>query len=219
MNEEITNETDEAVETSEIETPSLDDIAGEFKVEEQIQNFNVQPNQQIQPPGNQWAPDPIADPSGFERYSREQSEVLRTVNETVKSLSDKVSAYEKQMAQQKVDAEVDKAVARINKKLNVDPLVAEIYLEKEYRTNPSFKKIWDLRGQNPKAFERALDVIASKGAPIFANKQDPQLTENQIAARKSQKTMANAPRDDKDSEWDNLSDAEFAMKWGQKMRG
>lgn len=214
MTEENSNETVEAVETTV--APSLDDIASEFKVEEQINNFvaKPQPQQEVR---EMHTPDPIADPEGFTRYARQQSDVLRTVNDTVQNLTQKVSEYERQISQQKLDAEVDKAVSRINKKLNVEPLVAEIYLEKEYRTNPSFKKIWDHRHQNNKAFEKALDILADKGVPKFSIKQDPQLTENQLAARKSQKTMANSPKTP-ESEWDNLSNSEFEARWNQFRR-
>lgn len=204
----------ETTETPAQESESLDNIANTI-VEQQVQNFTATP----EPKRQDYNPDPISDPNGFLNYSRQQSEMLNTLNDTVRNLTGKLDGYERERLQQKIDADVDKAVAQINKKLNVDPLLAEIALEKEYRKNESFKKIWDNRDKNKAAYDKALDILADKFAPLFSVRQDPQLTENQFAARKSQQNLSQEPKQKQDEEWGNLSDGEFWAKWNQKKRG
>ena len=210
---------------TEAPTDNLEALAQEFNVEEQINNFQAKPEQQLNqqqwaPQSQQpWLPDPIADPDGFINFSRQQVESLSKLDNTVKSLTDKIQSYEQQTLQQKIDADVERAVSKVNEKLKVDPMLAEIALEKMYRTDTNFKKIWDNRDKNPKAFDKALDVLANKLAPTFSVRQDPQLTENQLAAKKSQQTMASTAKADNNAEWEGLSEAEFWQKWNAHKRG
>lgn len=218
--EENTSQSQEPAETTTTQaaSPTLEELSQEFSVEEQVSNFQAQPEQRYAQQQS-WTPDPISDPEAFNQYAKSQADSLNTLSQTVKSLTDKIQSYEQQTVQQKIDADVERAVSHVNEKLGVDPMLAEIALEKMYRTDTNFKKIWDNRDKNPGAFNKALDVIADKLTPIFSVKQDPQLTENQLAAKKSQQTMANAPPQEKHAEWDNLSEAEFEAKWAAFKRG
>jgi uncharacterized protein with von Willebrand factor type A (vWA) domain len=222
MEENTTNESVEHVETTEeAPAPSLDDIASEFSVEEQVNQFKAQPQPQPQyqpqyqpqAPQSLQVPDPYSDPTGYERFMLNQANALGTLDNTLKEVTSKIQSYEQQMAQQKVSADLDKAVTKINEKLGVDPMLAEIALEREYRVNKSFKTIWDNRDRNPAAFQKALDVLGNKLAPNFANQRDPQLIENQRAAKASQRTMSTAPKEDPLGDWSNLSQSEFDRKW------
>ncbi len=220
----MSEETSESVEPTETvgeaQAPSLDDIAQEFSVEEQANNFQAQPEASPNPPqqGN-WAPDPITDPESFNQYSRQQAEGISSLNNTVQELNQRIQSYEDQLAQQKVNADVDMAVAKVNEKLGVDPDMAEAALWMEYNKNPSFQKIWNNRSQNPAAFDKALAAVADKYSSKFAISQDPQLTENQLAAKQSLKTTQKTPHHDPNDEWAKLSPAEFDQKWNQMRRG
>lgn len=220
MNEETTNESNQPVETTTEQpaTESLDDIASGISVEEQANQFQAQPQPSVpsvEPqPSN--VPDPISNPEGYDFYMNQQAQQTDKINTTLNDLVTKVQGYEQQMTQQKVDADVVKAVSHLNEKLKVEPQMAEVAMEIEYRNNPSFKKIWDNRENNPAAFNKALDVIGDKWAGKFANQADPQLAENVRAAKTSQQTMANAPVNDPDDKWSGLSNAEFAVAWAKE---
>lgn len=216
----MTDESIQPVETptEEAPAPTLEDISKEFSVEEQVNSFQAQPEPQAQPQGNQgFIPDPISNPEDYTRYSQQQAQSIDRMNSTLEQLAGKVNEYESKIVQQQVEADVTRAVAKVNEKLGVDEKLAEIALRMEYEKNPDFQKIWDNRGRNPKAFDKALDVVANEYSNVFAVKQDPQLTENQLAAKKSLQTMNKSPVR-KDESWDNLTDAEFEQKWNQ-MRG
>lgn len=215
----MTDESVEPVESvEEAATPSLEEIAQEFSVEEQVNSFQAQPQYQ-QPQAQQpWLPDPVVDPDAFKSYALKQNEALTNINQVVQTLNSKIQLQEEMMAKQALDAEVNNAVSKVNEKLQVDPDMAEVALRMEYEKNPSFKKIWDNRSKNPAAFNKALDAIANKYSNKFSIKQDHQLTQNQLAAKKSLQTMAKAPSK-QDTEWENLSDAEFQQKWAAYKRG
>jgi len=211
----MTDEIVETAETVEDAPATLEDISQEFSVEEQVSNFQAQPEQAQQ---QNWSPDPISDPDAFNQYNRQQADSLNNLNDTVQSLNTRIEGYESKLAQQKVDADIDSAVAKVNEKLNVDPKMAEVALRMEYDKDPHFKKIWDNREQNKSAFDKALSVIADSYSTKFAVRQDSQLTENQLAAKKSLQTM-NKTTTTQDSKWENLSESEFSQKWDEMRRG
>lgn len=229
-NEEITNESPEPVEApSEAPAPSLDDIASEFNVEKEASNFQAQPapqapayqdQNQYQPQENQFnqIPDPNYDPDGWNRFMQQQAYAQNNVVNDLNGIKNEIETYKQQMAQQKIEADLGKAVSHVNEKLNVDPKMAEVALEIEYRENPSFKKIWDNRDMNPAAFNKALDVIANKWTGKFATRADSQLAENVRAAKTSQQTMASTPKEDPYADVANMSEGEF-RQWWSKQKG
>lgn len=178
------------------ETPTLESIAKELSVEEQAQQFTSavpQYQPQYQQPAQQpafRAPDPITDPEGYNRFLMQQTQSMTTIESALKSITDKVQTWERTTQEQRINQDVDKAVAKVNEKLKVDPMLAEIALEKMYRTDANFKRIWDNRERNPQAYERALDVVADKLVPMFQTRQDPKIAGDIRAAKTSQQSMA-----------------------------
>lgn len=213
----MTDETFEADESVEqAPAPSLDEIAKEFSVEEQVNQFQAQPApQEVR---QEYYPDPISDPDQFTHFIRQQQKGIDAMSQTVKQLNEKLSAHENKMVQQQVEADIQRAVATVNKKLDVDPKMAEVALRMEYEKNPSFQKIWDNRSKNPQAFEKALNAVADNYSSVFAVRQDPQLTANQMAAKKSLQTMNKKPSEP-ESKWENMTQSEFEREWDAMRRG
>lgn len=209
----MTDESQEPIESVE-EEPTLEDLSKEFSVEEEVKQFEAKPETQAQ---QQFQPDPIADPDAWNQYSRQQAESISQLSQNYEKLTEKLNSYETQLLQQKVDLDVGKAVSKINEKLNVEPEMAEMALRMTYEKDPNFKKIWDNREANPKAFEKSLGVIANKYSKMFSVKQDPQLTENQMAAKKSLQTSNQKPQTDDYPNWD--SQADFDQWWEEHRRG
>ena len=197
MNEEITQQSQAPAETAvpAAETQTLESIAKELSVTEQAQQFASavpqyqQPQQFVQQQAFR-APDPITDPEGYNRFLLQQTQTLTELSQATKSLTDKYQSWERTTQEQRINQDVDKAVTRVNEKLKVDPMLAEIALEKMYRTDANFKRIWDNRERNPQAYERALDVVADKLVPMFNTRQDPKIAGDIRAAKTSQQSMA-----------------------------
>ena len=203
-------------------TPSPDDslkaIASEFMVEEQARQFTATPSAPAPTPQVQYIPDPVTDQDGYKAWALMQSQRHQQLDTTLRDVSSKITAFEQRMQQQKIDADVDRAVDIVNQQWKVEKDFAEVHLEHEYRKNPSFKRIWDNRDRNPEAFEKALKVVAEKRSAMFQVRQDPQIAENVRAAQSSQRTMATTAKQRPEDEAPN-DPREFDAWWRAKARG
>jgi len=218
MNDETTQPSEEQVETKVESQPTTEEVAKKYKVEEQAQEFKAQPREVEQKVES--APDPVYDPEGFQRYQQQISQQNTQLHGTLREIVTEVSTLKEQLSQERLNAEVNKAVTRVNEKLNIDPDYVEIALEKRYRDDQAFKRIWDNRTKNPKALEEALDVVTGELEGVFAVRQDPQLTENVRAARKSQQTLMKQPVEQKEEdEAMKLSENEFDLWWSRRKQG
>lgn len=235
MAEQTTQQSEAPVETQTMPTPldsqrhessgqtgeqTLEDIAKKYSIEDQTKSFTAKPapNNPMPSPAapsfdpNIRIPDPVTNPDDWTRFYAQQN---AQVSKTLGDIASTVTEMRKQQEQERLNTEVNKAVERVNSKLNVDPKYAEILLEKEYRDNPIFKRIWDNRYANPKALDEALDVIANNGSKVFQVKVDPQLAENQRAAKASQKAMATTQNRSQTDDLLSLSDHDFDREWNR----
>lgn len=199
--------------TANESTPqTLEDIAKKYSIEDQTKTFTAKPEAPIAPIDHR-IPDPVINPDEFTKYQLNQTaQVMNTMNNVAKTVEEMRKAQE----QERLNVEVNKAVTRLNEKLKVDPKFAEILLEKEYRDNPVLQRIWANRHVNPKALDEALDVIASNNAKMFQTSTDPQLVENQRAAKASQKVMSTTNRKSQDDEIAGMTDAQFEQWWNER---
>jgi hypothetical protein len=231
MNEEMNQQSTAPAETAApeaTETPSLESIAQSLSVEEQAQQFtsSVQPYQQpqYQQPYQQQnpyvgIPDPITDPEGYKAYSLQHLQKLTTLDSSLQQIAQKIQNYERTQSEQKINQDVDSAVAKVNQNLKLDPLVAEALLEATYKRDQNFKKIWDNRSRNPQALEQALNVLSGKFAGQFNVKQDPQIAENIRAAKSAQQSMATTGKQSPNGDINQMSPEEFDRWWQNSIRG
>lgn len=209
----------------ETPSPSLEQIASEFSVDDQATNFTAQPPAPSAPPlaPPPVVPDPITDGDAYRQYMAYQASVSDRLQGTLQAVNQRLESFERQQQQVKIDADITHAVTKVNEKLKADPELVEAMLNVQYQKDAAFKKIWNNRDKNPAAFERALSVIADKLAPRFQVRQDPQLTENQRAAKASTKTIASTAKSDYDPRYKGLyepeSQGEFEQAWEAMKRG
>lgn len=140
------------------------------------------------------------------------------LGQTINQLNSKLSQIEQETRQKQVEADIGKAVEKVNSKVKADPMLVELALEKKAREDARFMKIWDNRYKNPKAWDAALEAVTSELQGKLSVRNDPQLTENQRALKASQRNMATSNLQ-KDDSWDNLSDEDFDRKWAEAKRG
>jgi hypothetical protein len=228
MADENTQQSETPVETTVTETPSeaaptqtLEEVYKQFNVDDAAQQFTAQPVQNTppqnyppayQPPVQTSIPDPITDPGAYQQYMLASQQQNSALGQTINQLNSKLTQIEKERQQQVIDADIGKAVAKVNSKVKADPLMVELALEKKAREDMRFMKIWDNRHKNPKAWDAALEAVTNELQGKFSVRTDPQLTENQRALKASQRGMATSNQS-KDDGWDNLSDSEFDKKW------
>lgn len=204
--------------------PTLEQIAKEIPVEEQVRQFDARPAvpaQQYQPqyqqPQQPYVPDPITDQEGYKRWVLSQHQVTQQFDGALREISREITEFKRAKEQERIEADISSAVTKVNEKLKVDPMYAELALDREYRTNPTFKFIWDNRHRNPQALDKAIGVLSTKFAGVFQVRQDPQLTENVRAAQSSQQSMA-APRQPQDNGVPT-DPAEFSRYWSRLVNG
>lgn len=210
----------ESTETTANDTTqqTLEDIAKKYSIEDQAKSFTARPESnnsfQSPPQVEQRIPDPVIQPDEWSKYHLNQSSY---VNQNLQKMAGTVEEMRRSMETERLNAEVNKAVGRVNEKLKIDPKYAEILLEKEYRDNRIFQRIWDNRYVNPKALDEALDVIANSSANVFQTRSDPQLVENQRAAKISQRSMSTTNKQPNE-DIINMNDGEFD-RWWQSQKG
>ena len=234
MTEENTQQSETPVENAVPETPvpeaaptqTLEDVYKQFNVDDAAQQFTAQPvqntpTQSFQPtpqaPVNSFIPDPISDPDGYKQFMLASQQQSSALGQTINQLNSKLSQIEKERQQQIIEADIGKAVAKVNNKVKASPLMIELALEKKAREDARFMKVWDNRHKNPKAWDAALDAVTNELQGELSVRTDPQLTENQRALKASQRGMATSNQS-RDDGWDNLSDEDFDRKWAEAKR-
>lgn len=219
-------------ETQQSETPdvvesatTLDDVISEFNVETQAPAKPNTPPVQEYNPAQPATPniDPY-DESSLNKWASDTAQNQATLQQQVQELSAKLSEKDQADAQAKLEADITSAAKKLTETLDgIDPLAAEILLEKEARNDPKFLQIWEARDKNPKALEAALNVISTKHEGKF-QRVDPQIAENHRAAQQSQQSN-NAPAA---SEYNNSyeerlanakNEQERAVIWAQIKNG
>lgn len=220
------SQTPAPIETANEAPQTLADVAKKYNVDQQVQNFTAQPQApqsaptQYPPVQPFTAPDPVTSPEQWNQYQASILMQNQHLQGNLRELTQSVEAIRKEATQARLDSEVTKAVSKVNDKLKVDPLYAEIALEKRYRDDPIFKRIWDNRQVNPKALEEALEVVSNELQGVFSVRQDPQLTENLRAAKQSQRTMSTTQKAPTEGdEALKMNEGEFDRWWSQKKRG
>jgi len=188
----------ETTDPSPAPEPSLDDVISEFNVHAPASEPTpapITPQTVTHSVPNTF--DPL-DQESVNQYVQQSSQGVTALTSQVQELNQKLTQYEQQQNQVRVEADIKTAVQTVNEKVNADPLMVELYLEKMAREKPGFQQIWNNREQNPNAFKKALDAVSNELQGKFDVKSDPELVKNQAAAKQSQQSMStsNQPDDD-----------------------
>ena len=159
-----------------------------------------------QPEGEQPKPDNVKDFQEFFDKQSKVSENLQTQVETISKAHDKLVNSQHREA---VNKEIKDVAERINEKVGGDADLAELFLEKSYNDDPSLKKIWDNRKENPEALEKALGIVSQEWKAKNQNLIDPQIAENQRALMASQSPSGKVQQDSQDDKLAAMDNAEF----------
>lgn len=196
------------------EPQGLDKVYAEYGIEETAQTFqpqSPQPAQQTQP---QQPSAPKFDPfdPNFPAHMQAVSRAAAEAHSALQALHGKHTALERQLHQKAVEADIKQAVSVITEKAGIDAEIAEVALEAKARQDARFLKIWNNRQQNPKAYQAALQAVASEFQQKYTVRQDPQLVENQRAVKASQQQMATTQKPSQQDEWSSMTASERQAK-------
>lgn len=209
-----------ASDTQPVAEPTLDQVIDSFDVQVATPTEESVPEYKPAQPAHI---DPY-DEASLNNWAAENNKAQAALQSEVQSLKADADARSAADAQKIIDADIKSAVKVISKGIEgIDPLSAEILLEKTARENEGFNKIWQNRATNPKAYEAALNAVITDNENKF-QRVDTQIAENHRAAQQSQQSN-NTPNA---TEYGNsqeevlakaTSENDFAFQWHQIKNG
>lgn len=151
-------------------------------------------------------PDNVKD---FQEFVAKQAKTNEDLQGQVETISKAHDELVNSQHRETVNKEIKGIAEKINEKVGGDADLAELFLEKQYNSDPSLKKIWDNRKENPEALEKALNIVSQEWAAKNQNLIDPQIAENQRALMASQSPSGRVQQDSQDDKLADLGNAEF----------
>lgn len=194
------------------EAPTLDSVYQEFNVEEQAASFQPQSQPPVAQPAAPAFKVPDAFDPNFQAYQAQIANGLTALNQRTSEALSKLNAIEQRAAQQQTEADIKTAVGKIAEKSGLDPKFAEVAFQLKAKEDPRLLQIWNNRGKNPKALEKALEAVSSEFKQTYTVRQDPQLVENQRAVAASRNSMATTQKQSPNDEWDSMTPGERQAK-------
>jgi len=134
---------------------------------------------------------------------------INALSEKLETTSQQTSEIANSRQQELLSKEIAEAVGKINESVGGDADMAELFLEKEVRNNPAFKKVWENRYAHPEALDKAIEVLTPEWAAKNINVVDSTVAENQRALKESQRGGATVQVDSLHQELDKMEPGEF----------
>lgn len=177
----------QAPETSQ-QSPTLDQVYKQFNVEAEAQSFQpqrqVQAQQQQQQKAESVVPDPVLDPQGYKSWQGQQSQF---VQQALSQIQGQLTQFQRERLVAKEEADIKSAVQKFKSVAGdeVDDDAAEVALGLKARKDPRFLAVYQNRDKNPQAWQAAVSAYAGEFKSKNQFKIDPQIAENQRAAKQS----------------------------------
>lgn len=221
MAEEVTEQTQEAVQTETAVTePTLDDVyreVGEPRQPQAPQQPVAQPQPVQQPAPN--VPDPY-DTEAHKAYLSSLAQGQTTLQQGLAAVAQFLTTQQRERAESQQKADISKAVETMKEVVpDLDQPVLEAFLDGQARRDPRFKNLWEKRSENPQAWEKAVKAYSRELAGKVSIKVDPKLQEAQRARKLAQGAMATTAAESPDEKWDKVPDAEFGSEWQRLLDG
>ena len=200
--------TEETTDVTQTEEPSLEDVYKTLEPET-TQTTTATPAPQVTPQPT-YTPSPVPDAydqDAFKSYMAKQELGLAATQDVVRRLAESYTQRQQMDAQSALQKDLDKAVETVNSKVgHPNPKVIEAMLDAEARSDSRFKSVWDNRGKNPDAWNRAVQAFSNKAIKAFDFKVDPALADAQRARKLAQSKMAttDAPQNEVEK-WESMN--------------
>lgn len=187
-------------------TESLESLAAQFEVQ---QSPPVQRTESSEPPKFESPEDGVNWLAS--QYSQTRAE-LEKVSQNLSQREQEAFVNDQLKA-------LDLAVKTVGEGVELDPSLVEGFLHTTYNRDKNFAKIFDNRGQNPQAYEKALAVLSGQLKAKTSVKHDPQITENNRALEQLQRSARTGARESIEDTVANMSASEFDRYWERLKSG
>ena len=217
--------------TTSVEAPAtqdtLDQVYSKYNVEAQANEFQPQrqqPQQQFAPQPAPQAqqpqmviPDPVLDPQGYTRWQANQQTL---VQQALSQVQGQITQFQRAELVRREEADIQAAVSKFKSVVGdaIDNDMAEVALGQRARKDPKFAAVYNNRGQNPAAWNAAVNALANEWKGKTQFKQDPQLAENVRAAKQSIQGSQNRPSDGPtgdEARFQGKNGREFEAEWSR----
>lgn len=203
----------------EVKLSPTEQVYKEFAIEETASQFKPEtpqaPAQQTPPPV---APkfDPF-DPN-FSVNLGNMANGVTSLNQALQATRTELGSLRQELHHERTEADIKRAVGAIAEKSGLDPKFTEVAFQLRAKEDPRLLSIWNNRGKNPKALEKAIEAVATEFKETYSVRQDPQLAENQRAVKASQQTMATTTKVSAQDQWAQMTPQERAQERARIMR-
>lgn len=187
---------------SEEQNVSTEDTTAQESMADIADSIQAENSETVQPEAASSQTDNVGD---FEAFANKVNALTEKLEATSKQTDELANSRQQEL----LNKEISEAVGKINNDVGGDPDMAELFLEKEVRQNPAFKKIWENRYTNPEALDKAIGLLQPEWQAKNVNVVDPQVAENQRALRESQKGGATVQVDSLHQQLDKMEPGEF----------
>lgn len=199
---------------------TLDQVYSKFNVEAEASTFAPQRQEQNQQQQQQVktevaVPDPVLDSEGFKKWQGTQSQ---NYQQALTSIQGELTAVRVERLRAKEEADIKSAVQKFRSVTgeDIDEDMAEVALGQKARKDPKFLSVYQNRVKNPQAWNAAVSAYANefKGKTQF--KIDPNIAENQRAAKQSIGSQVKSGKDEAtgdDALFSGKTGGEFAKAW------
>lgn len=193
--------------TPEVEQPTLEQLASEFRVEEK-------PTLQSVP---QAAPPMPEDPEELTRWNAKRYEEM---SRNLSQLQEHLTRKERDEYVGSQMKALDEAVTQIGSDVPISKMLIEGALHTKYARDDNFRKIFDNRDQNPTAYKKALSILSDEIKKESSIKYDPQVAEDAKALNQLQRSARSGKSvDDANDKYRNMSASDFDREWNKILRG
>jgi len=196
-------------------TETLDSVYQKYNVEAEAQTFNpqreqkqtTQPVKQAEVP----VPDPVLDQNGFKQWAGNQNQFVQTA---LQSLQGELTQYRVEREAARTEADIKHAVQQFKNVTGeeIDDDMAEVALGQKARKDPRFLSVYNNRSKNPNAWNAAVKAYANEFKGKASFKIDPQIAENQRAAKQLSQGSQSKQADDTE----NPMEAQLKGKVGRE---
>jgi hypothetical protein len=217
MSDEQQPSTEQAAST-ETQAQSLDDVYKTFNVETEAQSFQPQRDQRQAAPVQQnpaSVPDPVLDPNGYKSWASQQHEFTK---QALSKLHGELTQFKVERLRAREEADIKTAVQTFKQVAgeDVDEDIAEVALGQKARKDPRFLAVYQNREKNPAAWTAAVKAYANEFKGKHSFKVDPQLAENQRAAKQSTQGSQTKQKDEPtgaEAQFHGKAGREFDNTW------
>ena len=216
----MTDNTETSQEQPQVEsTETLEDLYGEFKVQETPPPQSTPQQVQVNPQDTPSMPDPVTDQDQFKDWASRQYREVAALRSEVSETKNLLNTEREKLVTEAEEKDFRSVAEEIAKSVSIDADDAEAGLLHKFFKDTAFQHVWQNRRSNPGAFKKVKSILSQEMKGRFSAKVDSQIAENQRAVEEATKGVSVRKTDEltTDDKIAKMSDSEFGEYWDKEI--